>query len=185
MPIPYFGQEFTFTQPDGTELKVRGFGNQENAVFETLDGFTVTRDPVTGFYQYAALSKDGNELVPTGYQAERANPQNLGLAKGIRANPLAASTSANISSELTTKTRWQTRRENARMEKRAELEAGPADVSPAPPQFTTVGDFVGLCLLIDFPDVRGTISREDVEAFCNQPGFTKFGNKGSVRDYFL
>ena len=90
MSIPYFGQEFTFPQPDGTYLKVKGFGNQEKAVFETLDGFTVTRDPVTGFYQYAALSSDGNDLVPTGYQAEKVNPRNLGLSKSIRANPVAA-----------------------------------------------------------------------------------------------
>src|SRR5690349_20230218 len=86
MSIPYLGQEFTFPQPDGTYLQVRGFGNQDTAVFETLDGFTVTKDPVTGFYQYAALSSDGNDLVPTGYQAERVNPRNLGLAKNIRSN---------------------------------------------------------------------------------------------------
>ena len=182
MPIPYFGQEFTFTQPDGTELKVRGFGNQENAVFETLDGFTVTRDPVTGFYQYAALSDDGSELLPTGYQAGRADPQSLGLAKGIRTNPSASIAEANLSELSTTKPRWQTRRENARMEKLVELEA---DVAPAPPLRPTVGDFVGLCLLIDFPDVPGTISREQVKDFCNQPGYNGFNNKGSVRDYFF
>jgi M6 family metalloprotease-like protein len=186
MSIPYIGKEFTFIQPDGTELKVRGFGNQENAVFETLDGFTITRDPETGFYQYAALSNDG-ELVPTGYQAERADPKNLGLTKGIRANRTAAALS-DLNSDSTRKTRWQTRREIARKEKLAELEAGPADpAAPADiaPQRRTVGDFVGLCLLIDFPDVPGTIPREDVEDFCNQPDFTKFGNNGSVRDYFF
>lgn len=92
---------------------------------------------------------------------------------------------ASLSELSTRKTRWQTRRENARMDKRADLEAGPADVSPAPPQQRTVGDFVGLCLLIDFPDVRGTIPREEVEAFCNRPGYNGFNNKGSVRDYFF
>ncbi|HEX7774562.1 MAG TPA: hypothetical protein VF435_19215, partial [Pyrinomonadaceae bacterium] len=183
MSIPYVGKEFTFPQPDGTKLKVRGFGNQENAVFETLDGYTVTHDPETGFYQYAALSNDGNELAPTGYQAERADPKNLGLAKGIRANSLAASMS-DVSPQLSTrKTRWQTRRENTRMEKSVALEAGLADVASARHQ--TVGNFVGLCLLVDFPDVPGTIPREDVEAFCNQPEYNGFGNNGSVRDYFF
>jgi hypothetical protein len=56
-------------------------------------------------------------------------------------------------------------------------DAGPA---PAPPQRQTFGDFVGLCLLIQFPDVAGTIPREEVEAFCNQPGYNGFGNNGSV-----
>ena len=184
MSIPYFGQEFTFPQPDGTELKVRGWGNQDKAVFETLDGFTVTRDPVTGFYQYAALSNDGNDLVPTGYQAESVNPHNLGLSKSLRTNRFAEPMSDAINSGLSTKkTRWQTRRETARMQKRAELLAT-SEIAPAPPQRQTVGDFVGLCLLVDFPDVPGTISREEVEAYCNQPGYNNFGNKGSVFDYF-
>jgi M6 family metalloprotease-like protein len=186
MSIPYFGQEFTFPQPDGTYLRVRGFGNQEQAVFETLDGFTVTRDPVTGFYQYAALSSDGNDLVPTGYQAEKVNPRNLGLSKSIRANPVAATTSDAMTSGLAaTKTRWQTRRETARMQKRAQLMAGPSDILAAPPQRETVGDFIGLCLLVDFPDVPGTISRQEVEAFCNRPNYNGFNNNGSVHDYFL
>ena len=59
MSVPYFGKEFTFRQPDGTQLKVQGWGNQERAVFETLEGFTVVRDPITGFYQYASTTPDG------------------------------------------------------------------------------------------------------------------------------
>lgn len=189
MSIPYFGQEFTFTQPDGTELKVKGWGNQDKAVFETLDGFTVTRDPVTGFYQYAALSSDGDDLVPTGYQAERVNPRNLGLSKSIRTNRLAAPVSDAITPDAitsglsATKTRWQTRRETARMQKRASLVAD-TDIAPAPPQRQTIGDFVGLCLLVDFPDVPRTIPQAEVQAFCNQHGYSNFGNKGSVFDYF-
>jgi hypothetical protein len=41
MSMPYRGTEFNFTQPDGTELRVRGWGNQYNAVFETMNGYTV------------------------------------------------------------------------------------------------------------------------------------------------
>jgi M6 family metalloprotease-like protein len=54
----------------------------------------------------------------------------------------------------------------------------------APPQRQTVGDFVGLCLLIDFVDSPATIARDEVDRFCNQPGYTGFGNNGSVFDYF-
>lgn len=54
----------------------------------------------------------------------------------------------------------------------------------APPQRHTVGDFVGLCLLIDFPDEAGAISRDEVDRFCNQQGYSGFGNSGSVSDYF-
>jgi M6 family metalloprotease-like protein len=54
----------------------------------------------------------------------------------------------------------------------------------APPQRPTVGDFVGLCVLIDFADEPATIARGEVESFCNRPGYTGFGNNGSVFDYF-
>jgi M6 family metalloprotease-like protein len=48
-----------------------------------------------------------------------------------------------------------------------------------------VGDFVGLSLLIDFVDDLATIPREQVERFCNPPGYNGFGNQGSVRDFYF
>ena len=180
MPVPYLGREFTFPQPDGTYLQVKGWGNQDYAVFETLDGYTVTKDPVTGFYQYATVNDDG-DLVPTGYQAERVNPDDLQLSKNLRATRLASPMS---DARLTTrKTRWQTRREITRMQRRANLIAPLEAESPPPHQ--TVGDFTGLCIPVDFPDFPGTITREEVEDFCNLPGYNTNGNKGSVFDYFL
>jgi M6 family metalloprotease-like protein len=44
---------------------------------------------------------------------------------------------------------------------------------------------VGLCILVAFPDVPGTIAQQEVTDFCNKPGYTGFGNNGSVHDYFL
>jgi M6 family metalloprotease-like protein len=184
MSIPFFGEEFTFYQPDGTTLQVRGWGNQEQAVFETLDGFTVVRDPVTGFYQYATTSSDGNNLLPTGFEAEKVNPQNLGLTKGLRTNRMAADVPPAMSSGLPArKRRWEVRREIQRMQQRAFSMA--SEVLPAPPQRQTVGDYVGLCMPVDFPDVPATISQAEVENYCNRPGYNGFGNKGSVYDYFL
>ena len=46
MSIPFVDQEFTFTQPNGTELRVRGTGNQHQATF-TLDGYTLIQDPAS------------------------------------------------------------------------------------------------------------------------------------------
>lgn len=66
MSFPFRGEEFSFTQPDGTHIAVRGWGDQHYAVFETLDGFTVVKDPGTGFYCYAKRSEDENLLESTG-----------------------------------------------------------------------------------------------------------------------
>jgi hypothetical protein len=55
MPTPFLNEEFTFTNPDGRTLLVRGLDNQHYAVFKTLDGYTVVKDPETVFCKYARL----------------------------------------------------------------------------------------------------------------------------------
>lgn len=184
MSAPFYGKEFTFKQPDGTQLRVRGWGDQHHAVFETLDGFTVTRDPVTGFIHYAELSADGEELRPTGTRPGLAEPKKLGLAPRLRINRTAVKALAMESRNLPPgRSRWETRRERTKMALRTAMAAG--GILPAPPKRQTVGDFVGLCLLIQFPDVPSTITAQEVEAFCNRKGYSGFGNRGSVFDYFL
>lgn len=186
MSMPYFGQEFTFYQPDGTPLRVKGFGNQDNAVFETLDGYTVVQNPETGFYEFAMLNERG-DLVPTGYKAKKTPPKKLGLKRHLRSKRHAQETpevTMSAAESYPERPRWQMRR----MEKRAVAQASvevAAVGEAAAPQRQKIGNFVGLCLLIDFPDVPGTISREEVDAYCNQPGYNGFGNNGSVFDYFF
>ena len=75
---PFRDKPFTFTQPDGTKLQVRGTGDQHYAVFETLDGFTVVKNPTTGFYEVARLSADGGRLEPAGVA-----PTNVAAARAI------------------------------------------------------------------------------------------------------
>lgn len=184
MSFPFYGQEFDFTQPDGSRLQVRGWGDQYHAVFETLDGFTVVKDPVSGFFQYATVNSDETELEPTGARADAVDPKLLGLPEGIRLNRAAVKAKAEMSESLPrTKSRWEVRRERLRMAVRdAAIAPG---IAAAPPQRETVGNYTGLCLLVQFPDVPGTIARKEVEAFCNQPNYAGFENKGSVYDYFV
>ena len=180
MPRPFADQEFTFTNPDGTAFRVRGWGNQFHAVFETLDGFTVVKDPESGCYRYARLSDDGTELVPTsGDPASDLDPRSLGLEPHLRLPTGVAKAEARVRAVAGPSRRWEIRRRQ-----RKQPEAGPRAAAPYPPPGDTVGTYVGLCLLIEFPDVRHTIARVEVDHFCNQVGYTGFHNNGSVRDYF-
>jgi M6 family metalloprotease-like protein len=181
MSFPFFGQEFTFTQPDGSQLRVRGWGDQQRAVFQTLDGFTVVRDPVTGFYNYATTTAEQDELRSTGVRAGHADPEALNLPLGIRVSSVARTLAPPTTS--LPKPRWKERREQHKAALRST--ALGMGVLPAPPARQTVGDFVGVCLLVQFPDIPGTIAREEVEAFCNIPGYSGFVNHGSVFDYYL
>jgi M6 family metalloprotease-like protein len=185
MSRPFSGKEFTFTQPDGSALWVRGWGDQHHAVFETLNGFTVVQDPVTGYYEYASVTPDGEELLPTGGRPRVANPEKLGLPLGVRVTRKASKAKALEGQGLPPGTsRWQVRRKELK-EAARHLASAPLGMAPAPPQRQTVGNFVGLCLLIDFPDVPATIPQSEVDAFCNNVGYSGFGNNGSVYDYFL
>ena len=69
-------------------------------------------------------------------------------------------------------------------QRRVRIEGVPRGPLLAPPQNPTVGDFVRLCLLIDFGDAPATIARDEVDRFCNQPGYSGFGNNGSAFDFF-
>ena len=152
MPMPFQQRELTFTNPDGTEIQVRGSGDQFHAVFETLDGYTVTKDPATGFYQYARLSDGGDELLPTGVNVNGAVPA---MTSGW--NPV-----------FTSPRRRQAGGACARRRRTAAPLGGTprAEARPAPGGFAAqprrgrpaacrdCGAYVGLCLLIEFPTSR-------------------------------
>ena len=183
MSMPFFGQRFTFTNPDGSKLSVVGWGDQFHAHFETPEGYTVVRNPATGFYEYAHLSPDANALVANGIRADEAPP--TALRKHLRMQP-AARRSASVAAQaaLGPKPRWQIRREEHRQTLIADAARGVPRAVPAPPQNARVGSYVGLCVLVQFPDVAGTITQAQINDFCNQQGYTGFGNNGSVRDYY-
>lgn len=185
MATAFFGKTLTFTQPDGSKIELRGWGDQSHAVFETLDGYTVIKNPATGYYEVAQLSADGNSLQPAPAARGRLDGAAAGVPRGLRVPREGALAAGRESALPKTGRRCDQRREERRQQMRA-MRAMAAAGGPllAPPQRQTVGDFVGLCLLIDFSDSPATISRDEVDRFCNQPGYTGFGNNGSVFDYF-
>lgn len=183
MPRPFFNKRFEFSQPDGTKISLIGWGSQFFAIFETEDGYTVVKNPVTEFYDYAKLSADNSYLETTGVRIGAADPATLGIPKHLRISGAAATTMARAASggEIGT-TRWQERIREAKAGKKMMMAS--RGIIAAPPDRQTKGDYVGLCILIQFPDVKGTISPSEVERFCNQNGYTGFGNSGSVNDYY-
>jgi M6 family metalloprotease-like protein len=183
MASPFLNKTFTFTQPDGTKIQLRGWGDQHYAVFETLDGYTVRKNPGTGFFEIARVSSDGTTLESAPGLQGRLDGERAGMVQpSLRINREAAR-ARGMEGAL----RMGGRRCDQRREQRKNLAWAARRLDGpvmAPPQRATVGDFVGLCLLIDFPDEPGTIPRDEVERFCNQQGYSGFGNNGSVFDYF-
>jgi len=186
MSMPFHGKRFKFRQPDGKEIELRGFGDQHHAVFETLDGFTVTRNPAHGGWEVARLSDDRDSLQPAAVAGALLDGLKAGVARGLRIRREAALARGRESALRVAGRRCQQRFEARRQEQRT-LRAIASAGGPllAPPRRETVGEYLGLCLLIDFSDAPATITRDEVDRFCNLAGYSGFGNRGSVRDYFL
>lgn len=182
MSFPLFGERLKFIQPDGTTFEARGWGDQLHARFETLDGNEVVRDSITGYYHYATTTPERDELRPTSARvAIDAPPPNL-LSAGSLLHP-AAAVGLRANSMGLPKPRWRERIDERVSAERLNLLT--AGITPAPPARHTVGDYLGLCILVDFSDDEFTIEPEEVDAFCNEVGYRGFGNNGSVYDYFL
>ncbi|BAM89746.1 secreted metalloprotease [Bradyrhizobium oligotrophicum S58] len=181
MSMPFANREFIFTQPDGTKLKVYGTGNQHQATFTTSSGFTVVRNPASGYFEYARRDVTQHP-APSGIVADAMNPLSAGIQPRLKP-PAPNQISAYVSPGLPrSPSRWQVRRDQHRLRMLADAVNG---ATPAPPQRQTVGTFVGLCLLVEFDDEQAVIPQSGVDNFCNQQGYRGFGNNGSVRDYFF
>ena len=181
MAVPYRGEEFAFFNPDGSRVRVRGWGNQFAAVFETLDGYTVVKNPESGFFEYATLTPNLQALAPAGARLGTADPESLGIPQHVRVSQSAARAEALDALNQYPRRRWEQRRQARRAEVRAALEADPG---AAPSRRDVTGEYTGLVLLVQFPDVPATIARQEVDDFCNKPGYSGYGNNGSAFDYF-
>ncbi len=178
-----FSKYIQFTQPDNEQITLRGEGDEFHAVFETMAGYTVVFDPQQQAYFYATRSADGH-LLSTGVYAHKQAPPSL--ARHIRIDPGAAAASARER-----RNRWKGDTGLARRWSQLKAQTLGTPLAPddsgavaSPPSSATVGNKVGLTLLIDFPDVPATIDRNEIETFLNGDAYTGYGNNGSVKQYF-
>ncbi|MDR2694239.1 MAG: M6 family metalloprotease domain-containing protein [Chitinispirillales bacterium] len=168
---PHDGDRFELSQPDGSLVPVRVFGDEFYQDVESLDGFTLIRDS-GGWICYAELSADGSEYVSTGVRCTGGVRAGAGLRKGLRTGGASV---------------LRKHRGNR------DVLGYDGLVSPRPaPQRSrplsksaAVRRVVGLTLLVEFPDQRSNITRADMDDFCNREGGVNGANQaGSVRDYY-
>ncbi len=165
----------TFSQEKGPDVKLKVFGDEFYARYENLDGYTVVYDADLGLFCYAYLIK--GEFVSSGVDLSRSPPDKI----------------------------WRHQRESeeVRMDKFQERYA---KMSPPPaPAFrpsanlrtfgpnkglmegrrVSEGNIKGLTVLVQFRDVKSTITRDDVDRMLNGENYHENGNFCSAREYFL
>lgn len=175
---PHWGEVMSMEQPDGSQVDVKVFGDEFYLRVESLDGYPLTRDPKSNAICYAALNADASAWVSTGaiYAGAGGAVPSLsgpGLQPGSDLNPAAREAIRNA----------------------ARQSAGVDGIAPEPlmapralgksAAVDSVKKVLGVIILVEFPDVRATVTRRGIDSLANLPGFALNGNNGSVRDYWL
>ena len=161
-------------QSKGKDVILAVFGDEFYARYENEDGYAVVYDTDKGIYCYA-LVLDG-EFVSSGVSLTKRPP------RGIRRHMRESN---------------QVRK--AKFERRYALMAPPARVGGNVPTMMTFGPdngllegpkihqdkVLGLTILVEFQDIRTTVTKALIEAMLNGSGGDNNGNYCSVREYFL
>ncbi|MDR0232030.1 MAG: hypothetical protein LBI82_07915 [Dysgonamonadaceae bacterium] len=72
---------FEFEQPNGEKVQLYITGDEFHRRVHDANGFTVIKDPQTGYLTYAVLKNDN--LVSSGYFVGKADPKKLGISPNI------------------------------------------------------------------------------------------------------
>jgi len=150
----------TISQPDGSKITLRAIGNEAIHYLETEDGFTVLKNN-DGYFEYAKTDEAGN-LANSGIVARDG--------KQMKANVLPH-------------LRYSTAQQNMLMQLHHQLEPQEAlNKAAGPYPFPSTGNRKILVVLVEYPDLRATIAKENFELLLNQPNYN---GTGSFRDFFL
>jgi M6 family metalloprotease-like protein len=169
---PYNGDEFEFSQPDGSSVAVLLFGDEFHIDAESPDGYTLIRDK-DGWICYAKLSDDRNEYVSTGSRYTGKSIAPGSVKKKIRIN------SNSLREKRQRKKEALGDGENEYRLSPQKLAKNSSGFQPAPP---VVNDTTyGLVLIINYPEdnKKSSLTAAQVEDALNSPT-----NGNSVWSYY-
>lgn len=150
----------TINQPDGSKITLRALGNEAIHYLETEDGFTVLKNN-DGFYEYATADDAGN-LTTSG---------------------VIARDGVNMKANVLPHLRYSSAQQNMLLQMHQQLEPNePLNKAAGPYPFPSTGNRKILVVLVEYPDLRATIAKENFELLLNQPNYN---GTGSFRDFFL
>ncbi len=183
---PMWGEMLSVKQPDGSRVEVKVYGDEFYRRLESADGYTLIKDPKTGWICYADLSADSSEFISTGRKYISSSPVGTYQSDAVQA-PDSLPKGLKLSEKARLQIIRQQRKENPQNISPQNLMANNGVLRDAatPGSNTVSGDIKGITVLIDFPDDTATIPQAEVDSMLNQLGYANYGNNGSLRDYFL
>ena len=168
---PYNGEEFEFSQPDGSSVAVLLFGDEFHIDAESPDGYTLIRSE-DGWICYAKLSANGNEYVSSGirYTGKSTPPSSVKKKMRINLNSLREK---------------QQKKKEALGGGENEYRLSPRKLAKSSSDFLSapvVNDTTyGLVLIINYPEAnkKSSLTSAQVEDALNSPT-----NSNSVWSYY-
>lgn len=152
----------TIKQPDGSQLTITALGNEAVHYLETSGGFTVLKN-TSGYFEYATTDANGNLTLSGVVARDNELGKTNAFAPHLRYSKNQQQALAQLHDQLTVS--------NQQLNKAA---------GPFP--FPSKGQRKLVVLLVEYPDLRATISKENFELLFNQPNYN---GTGSFRDFYL
>lgn len=178
---PNNGEMFLFKQPDNSYVQVKVFGDEFYQRVESLDGYTLIRDPDTNWICFAEFNKEENDFVSTGvkYTKSTSDKHQLETKKRLKKGQKL---DINIIKKKAANSKKILLSQGSSQSNTTDIiyGSGLSDFEMA----SESKNILGLTLLIKFPDQDTKMTVQDVDDMVNKVGYTDYGNNGSVRDYF-
>lgn len=186
-------------QPDGSEIKIRHWGNEHFHYTITEDSLLIASDSL-GYWNYAdengkstgvrAHAKDKREKKEKEFLNGRNSKGILNTHKKNWRKHLKMPLSSSSNSPATLKApAWGGGATWGGLGGSSSSATGiyAAVTQPKRVKSMTEGDIRGLVVLVEFSDVHfmNQDSRKLYDRFMNESGFSDYDNVGSVRDYFI
>lgn len=149
-------------QSDGTKITIIPKGDENMKWAQTADGYSIMRNK-KGIFEYARMSST-MDMIPSGLQARNESE------RGGSDNQLLGNTPKGLTFS---RTQVGMMKSITHMVQKNRLKS--ASIS---------GTKKFICILIGFPDLAFTKTKEDFENLFNQAGYTTDGASGSVYDYY-
>lgn len=199
-----FAQWLDAHSPAGRSVRIWGEGDEYSASFEAEDGHAVVQDASSRFYYYARKDIASGALVRTDIPVGDESPDDKRTIADIplhlrdtsqQAAEERARRIAIADEERGLSRRWEELKEQARS---IRMSAKNRTGLRSPPSRPTLGNIVGLTLLVDFPITNAAgvvtntlantyhpnITKAHLEDLLNGENCTLFGNVSSVRKYY-
>jgi M6 family metalloprotease-like protein len=162
------GESLLFPQRNGPQIRLTVFGDEFYSYQENDNGYSVIYDPEIGLYTYARLL--GGMLTSTGVPLHQDPPS--GVKRHLR------------ESQEVIASRFEERFARNYASRDGAMRVLGRNMGLLDGRKVNQGKVLGLTIIVQFSDIKTSITPADVSDMLNTQGYNGFGNFCSVRDYF-